>query len=81
MGLPSSSRLTLSRDVVDSRCEVRRGDLGLLVSCSLWFVSPFVSVRGTTGTGGGSEVLFALLFAEDDRRFVKDLVEMTGDGA
>jgi hypothetical protein len=31
-GSISSSRLTLSRDVVDSRCEVRRGDFGWLVS-------------------------------------------------
>jgi hypothetical protein len=49
---PSSSRLTLSRDVVERRCEVRRGDLGCVESCSLCAVSPFVSESGTSGTGG-----------------------------
>ena len=52
--LPSfpSSRLILSSDVVERRCEVRRGDFGCVESCSLCAKSPFVSVSGTAGTGG-----------------------------
>lgn len=49
---PSSSRLTLSRDVVERRCEVRRGDFGCVESCSLCAASPFVSLSGRAGTGG-----------------------------
>lgn len=67
----SSLRLTLSSDVVERRCEVKRGDLGCVESCTLC-VSPFISKSGTAGTGGCLDAR-GLLFVEEDRRFVKDL--------
>jgi hypothetical protein len=76
----------LSRDIVERRCDVKRGELGCLIpcslcsSCSLCVPSPIVSgspVAGSVilGTDGESEVLSgAWLLAEDDRRLVRDLV-------
>lgn len=83
VGSPSSSRLTLSRDIVESRCVVRSGDLGCLMPCwlcSSCTPSPFVS--GSTGTGSAilgtereSDVLSGtLLLTEEDRRLVRDRV-------
>lgn len=69
-----SSRFTLSRDVVDRRCEVRRGEFGCLVSCPPCFVSPLVSAS-FSGTGGLSMVVFELC---EECRLVKDLDLSTG---
>jgi hypothetical protein len=78
-----SSRLTLWRDVVDMRCEVKRGEFGIWLSDSVSsvFGSPSVSVCDTAGTGGGGseDVSCVLLLIEDDRRLVKDLVLSMGD--
>lgn len=51
-GSMSSSRLTLSRDAVESRCEVRRGDFGWLVSWPSCAPSPAVR----RGKGGAFDV-------------------------
>jgi hypothetical protein len=51
-GVPSSSRLTLSRDEDERRWEVKRGDFGCLISISIWLLSPSISTPGTAGTGG-----------------------------
>lgn len=62
--VPSSSRLTLSREIVERRWVVRRGDLGCFVSgssvCSLCAAPPFVCgpvVAGSLmlGTEGASD--------------------------
>jgi hypothetical protein len=79
---PSSSRLTLSRDIVDRRCVVRRGDLGCFAMwspCSACSTSPFApgSSVGSDilGIEGASDVLSgAALLTEEDLRFVRDLV-------
>ena len=73
-GVPSSSRLTLSRDEDERRWEVKRGDFGCLISGSIWFLSPSISTPGTAGTGGWSVLSCMGLFVEDDRRLVNDLV-------
>jgi hypothetical protein len=85
----SSSRLTLSREIVDSRWVVRRGELGCFAPwslCSLGAGPPFVSgsvAAGSVilGTEGASDVDVDVLsgagpglLTEDDRRFVRDLV-------
>jgi hypothetical protein len=70
-GFSSSSRLTLSSEVVERRWEVKRGELGCAESCP-FCVSPFVSKSGTAGTGGCSESC-GVLFIEEERCFVKDL--------
>jgi hypothetical protein len=69
-----SSRFTLSRDVVDRRCEVRRGEFGCCVSCSSCFVSPCVSASFSS-TGGLSVAVLELC---EECRLVNDLVLSTG---
>ena len=67
------SKLTLSRDELDTRCDVNRGEFGCFASSPFFSVSSFDSVAGTAGTGGcslsrtDSELLF-----EEDGRFVND---------
>ena len=72
-GVPSSSRLTLSRDEVESRREVRRGDFGCLVSLPSSSAPPLIS--GTAGTGGCSDR--SRVWVEDDLRLVNDRVLST----
>ena len=72
----SSSRLTLSRELDDSRWEVKRGDFGC------WVLFSTGSSGTITGTGGRSaEVSAALpvLLIEEDLRLVRDLVLGAGD--
>jgi hypothetical protein len=63
----------LSRDEVESRWEVKRGDFGCLVSFISWSVSLLIS--GTAGTGGCSDRSF--VWVEDDLRLVNDRVLST----
>jgi len=72
-GAPSSSRLTLSRDEVESRREVSRGDFGCLVSLLSRSTSPLIS--GTAGTGGCSDR--SCVWVEDDLRLINDRVLST----
>jgi hypothetical protein len=80
----ASSRLTSSRDIVDKRWDVRRGDLGgreselVCESSANVSKSPF---SGTTGTGGGSDdgCRVVVVDEEDGRRAVSDLVAAGGE--
>jgi hypothetical protein len=79
--VPSSSRLTLSRDAFDRRCEVRRGDFGGGLSSFSVGGSSFVSVAGVSGMlaiecGSVEESLLALS-PEEERRLVNDRVLTT----
>jgi len=69
-GVPSSSRLTLSRDEFESLRSVKRGDFGCLVSCPSSCESPFVCTSRTAGTGSA----FSCVCGEDDLCLVKDRV-------
>jgi hypothetical protein len=53
-GVPSSSKLTLSRESEERRCEVNRGDFGCFVSCPSELGSPFAP--GTAGMGGSPDL-------------------------
>jgi hypothetical protein len=72
-GIPSSSKLTLSRESVERRWEVKRGDFGCRVSWPSCSPSPFVS--GTAGMGRCS--ILSCVWVEDDLRLVNDRVLST----
>jgi hypothetical protein len=72
-GAPSSSRLTLSRESVERRCEVKRGDFGCRASWPSCSPSPFASE--TAGIGGCSDL--SCVWREDDLRLVNDRVLST----
>lgn len=85
--VPSSSRFTLSKEVVERRWEVSKGDFGWPISGLLSFASvsaacgvfPFVSIfsaetgrLGSGGRGSADESRLAL-FSEEERLLVSDL--------
>jgi hypothetical protein len=75
----ASSRLTSSSDIVDMRCDVRRGDLGGRESelgCESSVDAPNSPFSGRAGTVEGSNDACCVVVVdeEDGRRAVSDLV-------
>lgn len=64
---------------MESRCDVRRGDFGCLISCSS---SPFVCGSVTSETaeesGESGSISCTVLLTEEDRCLVRDRVVSTG---